>query len=427
MMFWVVLACNAMCIFAFSITPFVTRKTELFGVSLPSAEIGRPELSALRRAYLLVSLLVGAVLIILNIVLFRAALDEFGYVRWFLVMLFTYIAIEFLIYLYFHKRMKKFKEAQPWRAHGAATGAGPRVVTPGMASMAGATEKAGAENVTDVQAEPVLVVDTEPPKRDVLHPAWLLLLAVIGIITLLYLLYIWPSLPDRMPIHMDAAGVIDGWADKTPGGVVTLLFVQWIIIGVFALVYLMIPLSKRQIDASKPLESREQGRRFRYTMSACLVFSGAALAAILGFFQISFARGDSGMQLFVVTLVTLILIFAVIVVMLVVMFRVGQGGSKLRVKVIHDGHMDSEGLEDPEGSEGANSPDNTNSSRVRMTNTDDDVYWKLGQFYFNPKDPAVFVEKRFGLGWTINFGHVLSWLFFGGLIAVIVVSMALVF
>jgi uncharacterized membrane protein len=36
---------------------------------------------------------------------------------------------------------------------------------------------------------------------------------------------------------------------------------------------------------------------------------------------------------------------------------------------------------------------------------DDDRYWSAGVFYNNPNDPALFVPKRFGLGWTLNFGH----------------------
>jgi uncharacterized membrane protein len=36
---------------------------------------------------------------------------------------------------------------------------------------------------------------------------------------------------------------------------------------------------------------------------------------------------------------------------------------------------------------------------------DDDRYWSAGFFYNNPDDPAVFVPKRYGLGWTVNFGH----------------------
>lgn len=38
-----------------------------------------------------------------------------------------------------------------------------------------------------------------------------------------------------------------------------------------------------------------------------------------------------------------------------------------------------------------------------------DAAWKAGLLYFNPDDPALFVEKRFGLGWTINFGNPWAW------------------
>lgn len=54
---------------------------------------------------------------------------------------------------------------------------------------------------------------------------------------------------------------------------------------------------------------------------------------------------------------------------------------------------------------------------------DDDRYW-YGFIYNNPDDPAVFVPKRYGLGWTINFGHPLGkWILIGTLLlpAVLVV------
>lgn len=36
---------------------------------------------------------------------------------------------------------------------------------------------------------------------------------------------------------------------------------------------------------------------------------------------------------------------------------------------------------------------------------DDDRYWYGGFFYNNPDDPAMFVPKRYGMGWTVNFGN----------------------
>jgi hypothetical protein len=38
-----------------------------------------------------------------------------------------------------------------------------------------------------------------------------------------------------------------------------------------------------------------------------------------------------------------------------------------------------------------------------------DNCWKLGRFYFNPADPALWVETRAGFGYTMNFARPLSW------------------
>jgi hypothetical protein len=42
-----------------------------------------------------------------------------------------------------------------------------------------------------------------------------------------------------------------------------------------------------------------------------------------------------------------------------------------------------------------------------------DQCWKLGFLYINPADPAIFVEKRLGIGYTCNFGNQTTWLFLG--------------
>lgn len=52
---------------------------------------------------------------------------------------------------------------------------------------------------------------------------------------------------------------------------------------------------------------------------------------------------------------------------------------------------------------------------------DDDRYWYAGFFYNNPDDPAVFVPKRFGLGWTLNFGHPQARLVMIGMLVLILV------
>lgn len=48
-----------------------------------------------------------------------------------------------------------------------------------------------------------------------------------------------------------------------------------------------------------------------------------------------------------------------------------------------------------------------------------DECWKAGVVYYNPNDPVVFVERRVGFGYTMNFANPWSWALLGGLVAVI--------
>lgn len=47
-----------------------------------------------------------------------------------------------------------------------------------------------------------------------------------------------------------------------------------------------------------------------------------------------------------------------------------------------------------------------------------DEHWRWGLFYFNPNDPALLVEKRMGLGYTLNFGNPRAWLMLIALVGV---------
>jgi len=45
--------------------------------------------------------------------------------------------------------------------------------------------------------------------------------------------------------------------------------------------------------------------------------------------------------------------------------------------------------------------------------------WKGGVIYYNPGDPVLFVERRVGFGYTMNFGNPWSWALFAGLLIVV--------
>jgi uncharacterized membrane protein len=54
-----------------------------------------------------------------------------------------------------------------------------------------------------------------------------------------------------------------------------------------------------------------------------------------------------------------------------------------------------------------------------------DAYWKAGMFYYNPSDPAIFVAKRVGIGYTLNFASKWAWIVLGGTLAFIAISIFL--
>jgi uncharacterized membrane protein len=80
------------------------------------------------------------------------------------------------------------------------------------------------------------------------------------------------------------------------------------------------------------------------------------------------------------------LAFVFVLLIILVLARLGQGGSRL-----------------------APAEKSSTTSAVPVGDRTPDRYWKLGLFYFNPDDSAIVVEKRFGLGYSLNFARPTTW------------------
>ena len=55
-----------------------------------------------------------------------------------------------------------------------------------------------------------------------------------------------------------------------------------------------------------------------------------------------------------------------------------------------------------------------------------DTFWKGGVFYYNPSDPAIFVSKRVGIGYTMNFANKVTWVVLAGMLLVMLLPLLLV-
>ena len=141
---------------------------------------------------------------------------------------------------------------------------------------------------------------------------------------------------------------------------------------------------KQQISATNPEISKEQNITFRkrwslflfmlfnFIIAMNLIFNLQLLKILTNFTFMTQQIYMSGIIIFVIATVLMALL-------------IGQSGSRLKI--------------------------DKKKSDSKYDDVDDDLYWKAGIFYYNPEDPSLWIEKRMGIGWTINFGNKKSWIF----------------
>ncbi len=173
----------------------------------------------------------------------------------------------------------------------------------------------------------------------------------------------WDRIPARFPIHWDINNVPNGWADKSTRAV----FGPVIFAG--GLMLLLILLTLAMFYGSR------RGR-----------------------------QRNAITQILVATIYFLALLFSAIAIMPVVQLSplvlVAPGILFPLLLIIWVFRM----VRDP---------------NMPVDQTPDDC-WYLGSLYVNRKDPAIFVQKRIGFGYTINLGNRLGWVFMGVFVAVMV-------
>jgi uncharacterized membrane protein len=203
----------------------------------------------------------------------------------------------------------------------------------------------------------------------------------------------WDQIPRVFPIHWGANGQPNNWATRSFAGVYAPLLIGAALCALMGfMAYAMLRWSRLiQVGGA----AGEGERRFRLVIVSILVAIEYLLALVFmwtGLLPLALKQtGPPGLA----PMLVFALAFTVVIVGLMVW--VGQGGSRL---------VSSAGAES-----GAVPP---------VGDRTPDKYWKLGLIYINRNDPALFVEKRFGVGYTLNLGHPGALVFLALLVAVFV-------
>ncbi|MBW0013870.1 DUF5808 domain-containing protein [Mycobacterium sp.] len=232
---------------------------------------------------------------------------------------------------------------------------------------------------------------TDPPRFPWL---WLAPALIVMIVTAVIGVVLYPSMPETLVVHYRANGVPNRLAAKSVGTAFSLVFVQ---IGVTALLVgiatAILRSSRPDIDPAHPVGS---ARWHRHYMS----LGAKALLGLVAMIDVGMLGSSLLMWTGTVTswapLVVVLPILAAVVVAVVVLAR--------NNRVRDDGEQDT-----------------------GLTHRDDDKYWRGGLFYINREDHALLVPRRFGLGWTLNFGNPRAAMLLAGVIALIGVLITLRF
>lgn len=352
------------------VTPFYSRIGTPFGITVPPAYQKDDYIIALKKEYLYQNMIIST-LLALPILIFifsdvqQAEMISSIYVT---VALFIYLFLSFFLYLNKRKKIRIWKKENDIK-------------------MEARMEK--------------IVIDTTYQKnlKVISNGVFLTTQLVIVLVTVAVTLYYYDAIPERFPIHWNSANEPDRIVNKSYLSVLMLPMMQLLMIPVLFFSHYSFIKSKQKLSPYLSDLSSKQSRLFRKAWSVYflvvavltqLLFSG------IHFFSVFFA--DSGIE----WLIGVTIPFVVIIMgySLYLTWKYGQGGEKI---FLH---------------EAGELPDD-------IAEADEENYWKWGVWYYNPNDPSIFVEKRFGIGSTMNMARWQAWAFVVGILLFIVLMILL--
>jgi uncharacterized membrane protein len=190
----------------------------------------------------------------------------------------------------------------------------------------------------------------------------------------------WSEIPQRFPIHWGVDGQPNGWAVRTVRGVFQFPALGFLVCLPMLFLAWQLGRNSRGTTAMRHLTAR--------VLAAVAYF----LAVLFGWLTAALPLGHGApnpVNLGIVMGGTVLLIAAIVVF-----------GMRAKAEPEPDAGPPSPAESAPPG-------DNT-----------EDRYWRAGLFYFNPDDPVLFIEKRIGIGYDLNFGNPWAWVFIGAVLLI---------
>ncbi|QDZ14442.1 DUF1648 domain-containing protein [Humibacter ginsenosidimutans] len=267
---------------------------------------------------------------------------------------------------------------------------------------------------------PANVASVQQPPAPV---GWLVFSLVVLLVAFGIGVAVYPSLPQSVPVHWGASGQPDRFAPKGVWSVFGPLIIGVLVAaGLFAVSFAV---RAAPVRADQSLTAEQNERRASLIQSAGSSLIGRLTAAtaimIVWPAVVSWLWPDASGAV-----IAGIVVGVALMLIVVVAFVLASRRAAATARVAVDGDM--LGASARSRRPGAGSVSAAHDSGPAHASTpdapDDDRYWKGGLIYVNRDDPAVFVQRRFGVGWTVNFGRPGGVLF--GVVLVVLVVAAIV-
>lgn len=216
--------------------------------------------------------------------------------------------------------------------------------------------------------------------RTILPAVAIVVSACCGVFAVAYAWLHYAELPARVPTHFSLSGVPDGWRPKSVVSVMGLPILTLVMGTGSGVIPLLTARAKRAIRYPAAAASAEAQARFRLAMTRYLAAGALAMCGLLTNLSVGAINVGLGTwpALRATWAFTGLLLSTTVGGAFLLALRYGQGGARLE--------------------RGAETAPLTNGLA-------DNRHWVLGSLYVNHEDPAILVEVRFGLGYTLNLGN----------------------
>lgn len=359
--------------FLVGITPLISRQSTPFGVSLPGQYVHEEKIkqSIKQYAYWTIG---GSILAVFPLLFVPFIIQDEQQLEFFLaiystVVIILQMVVSFFLYLRYRRSILKWKKTLPAEAFAKRS---------------------------------KIVVDTQYHEKltTISFKTFFLSQFAIIIVPIALAVLFFDRIPEQIPTNWDINMEVNRYVTKSWSSVFAMPALQLLMIPVLQYAYYSFIKSRQKLSPVSPKISSEKSRLFREAWSR-FVYTIAILTQLLlssmFLYSMFIQEGYFGWM------IAFIVVFLVVTIgaSLYLSVRYGQAGEKL--------HLPGDRPEDVQP----------------YFDNEDDSHWLAGMIYYNPDDAAVFVEKRYGIGSTLNMARWQAWLAVAGLLLFIVLTIVL--